>query len=190
MKPILFALLFFCSCKRNKEVKFDHPTEINNQIEIENIFKITNYSYGIISREVYDTIRSTDKNTDIYYFNKYLHLPYYLPNSLTSSQHKDTVITTRGNLELKELDEPNWTYTYIYDSLGHVINYAYSSCTACSDFAFNYILTYNSLGKINSINNTINEKDSYIIHYNKTNNIKKINIYSSGKLEASIAAIK
>ncbi|MDF7810818.1 hypothetical protein [Hymenobacter sp. YC55] len=190
MKYISFALLFLSSCEGRNTAKLNYSKEINRPTEILKIFKTTNYSFGRISTEVYDTIKSTQKNIDIYYFKKHFHRPYYLPNSLTSGHHKDTVITIWGNLKSTGLYDSNWTNTYTYDSLGHVANYAYSSCITCSSFAFNYIITYNSLGQVNTIKNTLGEQDSYVIHYSKTNDIKELNIYSSGELEASIAAIK
>lgn len=153
------------------------------------VFKTTKYVNGNLFRKTTDTVNLLNEHTDVYFFKRQFSLPYYLPEKFVDSRYQNQKVSMWRNPNGKKDHQQNWENTYTYDSLGRVINYDYSGCFACSNFPYNYIVTYNSSGQVERIFNTINSKEDFRFYYNNNSDIVKLEKYLLGKLETEIVVV-
>ncbi len=153
------------------------------------VFKTTQYINGNLHRETNDTIKIISEQIDIYFFNKHFYSPYYLPGKFLDKSRKNQTISVWRDPNSKKDYQQNWENTYTYDSSGRVTNYTFSGCFICSSFPYNYTVTYNSLGQVEQIFNSINSKDDFKFYYDNKGDIVKFEKYWYDKLETEIVMI-
>ena len=151
-----------------------------------NVFYKTEYINGNFYRQTSDTISATNEPIDIYFFNRHFFSPYYLPEKFIDQRHKNKKISVWRDPKGKKDYQRNWENTYTYDSLGRVTNYTYSGCFICSNFPYNYTVTYNLVGQVDHIFDTSNSKDGFKFYYDNNGTVVKFEKYSGDKLETVI----
>jgi hypothetical protein len=156
------------------------------QTEKFKIFKKTEYSNNNFYTQTYDTIKLTQEPIDIYFFRKHFHFPYYLPDKFIDERLKHRTTSVWRDPNGKKDDKNNWQNTYTYDSLGRVTSYTYSGCFVCSNFPYNYRVTYNKKGQVEQLNETINSIESFKFYYDNKGDIIKLEKYLLDKLETEV----
>jgi hypothetical protein len=174
MRPFLIAIVTFfslASSAQTGQVKVFHKTE---------------YINGNFYRQTNDTIKAANEQLDIYFFKRHFFSPYYLPKKFVNQQYKNKKVSVWQNPNGKKDYRRNWEDTYTYDSIGRVTNYTYSGCFICSSLSYSYTVTYNSLGQVERIFNTMNMKDAFKLFYNSKGDIVKLEEYLFDKVETKI----
>jgi|GEM_PF-1665037 len=174
LRQILIALLCF---------SFSSSSAQTTQVKV---FKRTDYINGNFYRETFDTIAVSHDRIDIYFFKRHFFSPYYLPDKFIDKRYKNQIISIWRDQNDKKDYQKNWENTYIYDSLGRVINFTYSSSFICSSLPYNYSVIYNLKGQVEQIINSINLKDRFRFHYNSQDNIVKFEKFSFDLLEMTL----
>lgn len=159
------------------------------QTESVKVFHKTEYINGNFYRQLSDTIKTESENIDIYFLRRHFFSPYNLPEKFTDHQRKNKTISVWHDPNGKKDYQQNWKNTYTYDSFGRVTNYTYSGCFICSNLPYNYTVTYNSIGQVDRIFNTINTKDEYKFYYDNKGDIIKFEEYFGEKLEKVIELV-
>jgi hypothetical protein len=152
-------------------------------------FYKTEYVNGKFFRQTRDTIEVTNELVDIYFFKRHFFSPYYLPEKFIDQQYKNKKISVWRDPKGKKDYQQNWENTYTYDSLGRVTSYTYSGCFICSNLPYNYAVTYNSCGQVESIVGIDNLKDGFKFYYDTKGRIKKFEKYLGDKLETEIILV-
>ncbi|KAA2239834.1 hypothetical protein F0L74_26985 [Chitinophaga agrisoli] len=151
-------------------------------------FKKKTYINGNLYQQTSGAIKIENEPIDVYFFQRHFSSPAHLPKKFTDKQYSGQTISFWSNPNGKKDFQSNWTNTYSYDSLGRVINYAYSACVACSSVPYNYSVTYNAKGQVTLIADK--SKDRFRFYYNDKGDIIKFEKYLLDKLETEITFVE
>jgi len=177
MRPFLIAILTFTLLSSSA------------QTGKKKIFKQTDYMNGNLYSKVFDTIKVSDERLDVYFLKRHFYSPYYLPEKFIDKQYKNQKVSIWHDPTKKKDYRHNWENTYTYDSLSRVTNFTYSGCLICSNFPYNYTVTYNYNGQVEKISNSTNMKETFKFYYNSNGDIVRFEKFSSDKLETRIALV-
>ena len=177
MRPLLiaiFTVIWFSAFPQHGQIK---------------VFKKTEFINGVYYRQLYDTVKIGNEKIDIYFLSLHFYSPYYLPVKFIDNQKKNQILSVWRYPKDKKSFEKNWENIYTYDSLGRVIKYSYSGCFICSNFPYDYSVTYNSNKQVTQIDETKFLKDSYKFYYDKKGDIVKFEKYIKDKVEIEITLV-
>jgi hypothetical protein len=149
------------------------------------IFKKKEYLYGSFFRQTKGRIEIENELVNVYFFKRRFQLPRYLPDTLTNERYKDQTISLWSHPDSEKDFRIRWRHTYIYDSMGRVINFSYSSCVACSSMPYDYSIIYNSNGQVALITDRTGST-RYKLSYDKEGDVSKFEEYSSDNLVTEI----
>ncbi|MCF6407112.1 hypothetical protein L3C95_29725 [Chitinophaga filiformis] len=144
------------------------------------------YIKGVLYQQTKGNIEAENEQIDIYFLKRHFEVIYYLPEKLTDKKFSGQTISLWENPNDKKEFTSNRTYTYTYDSLGRMINFAYSSCIVCATLPYNYTIVYNSKSQVEVIRHENKAEDRYKFYYNKKGDIIKFEEYAGDKIAMEI----
>lgn len=147
------------------------------------VLRTTQYINGNSYRQRLDTIKSSNEIIDALFIKHHSGILYHLPEAIVDKSHKNKTITERN-------DAINRTKLFTYDSLSRLVNFSNSSCVVCSDLPYNYKITYNVIGKIETITSNGFGVYSYKFQYDEKANLRELNCYSGTELTEKVELIE
>lgn len=146
--------------------------------KLEKEFTVTDYVNGIEYRKKTKVIIDS-ANIDLKFIRKHFYVPYNLPEKFIDFKYKnEEIVIWRDDERIKDFKD-NWTNTFKYNYQSQITEYSYSGCMICSDMPYNYIVTYDEIGRVIKLENTISTKEKFEFKYNSNGQIKKLNLYTS-----------
>ncbi len=140
---------------------------------------------GSLYRASFDTLRLRQNKVDVLVCKEFFNMPYYLPDNVIDRKNRNKTLVTRAGSGRVSTQST----TYIYDSIGRIISYAYSSCLVCSVLPYQYVIVYNTKGQIYQIKETKKGGDRFVFSYNVQGNIYKLEKYVFGELDTVIESM-
>lgn len=148
------------------------------------VLRRTQYINGNSYRQTLDTIKSNNGIIDALFLKHHSGILYHLPETIVDKSHKNQTITIRN--DDKYIGS---TKSFAYDSLSRLVNFSNSGCPACSDLPYNYKITYNVIGKIETITNNGFGIYSYKFQYDEKANLRELNCYTDTVLTEKVELI-
>jgi hypothetical protein len=158
------------------------------QTEQMKVFRTTQRINGDLYQQTIDTLLVEKTIIDIYFFRQHFFSPNQLPEKFVNERYANQKISVWRDSNKKNDYHQNWENTYTYDSQGRVTSYTYSGCVVCSDFPYNYTVTYNSRGQVDQLFDS-NAKKSFKFYYNVTGDMIKLEKYEVDKLWTVIESL-
>ena len=170
-------------CKNAAQIAFEdmkaHMISPNGR---QKIFRHTQFVDDKILKRTNDTLFVISKTIDLFSVRRLSNVLYHLPDTLVNKERKSQKRSVWASVNTKTYSPTNSQNVYTYDSIGRLIQFAYTSCLACSSLPYNYHITYNSIGQIDKISNTTGIREICIIFYNKDGDVVRLEEYSAGEI--------
>jgi hypothetical protein len=170
---------------------------VSGQTSDTKIYKVTTYMGGQLYSVKMDTVKGPQKLSGLYFFYHHFGAPMALPPSFKDTNHRNEKVvippdepSDTNDHQVHGRNRPQVYYTY--DDSSRVILFGKTGCTVCSFIPYEYTVSYNKAGLVETISSSKNSwppNNAYHVYYNHAGEIKQLDYIESADFKKEIILV-